>query len=234
MNLTCYLIDDESHALDLLRDYIAQTPGLKLAGAGTRPLAALNEIQELRPDVTFMDVDMPELSGLDLAELVRNSTMVVFTTSYREFGPEAYERDALDYLLKPISYPRFLKCLEKLKHREVPSPDHFYVKTGAKGVLQKIVIRDISYVSGLGAYMELHTTGGKVVTHGSLTELANRLPGATFSRIHKSYLVNHDHLLAIDGGQVKLAGGTCLTIGRAYRASFFEKIDPALLISQRG
>ena len=106
MNLSCYVIDDEFHALELLIAFIAKTPGLELAGASTKPLAALPEIQNHPPDITFLDVDMPDLSGLDLAGLINRQTTVVFTTSYREFAPEAFEKEASDYLLKPIDDER--------------------------------------------------------------------------------------------------------------------------------
>jgi two-component system LytT family response regulator len=234
MKLDCYLIDDELHAVDLLRSFINQTPGLVLAGQATRPLLALDEIRQLRPAVTFVDVDMPELSGLDLAGLINSFTKVVFTTSFREFGPEAFERDAVDYLLKPITYPRFLQCIEKLR-RLAPAaePAYFLVKTGTKGVLQKIMTADINYISGLAAYVEIHLTVGKIVTYLSFSELLEQLPPARFSRIHKSFIVNHDYITAIDGGQVRLKGGQSLNIGRTYQAAFFEKLGSALLISRR-
>jgi two-component system LytT family response regulator len=236
MSLSCYIIDDEFHAVELLRSFVEKTPGLELAGTSTKPPAALQAVRELSPAVVFLDVDMPDLSGLDLAGMISRDTTVVFTTSYREFAPEAFEKDAADYLLKPIGYARFLSCIEKIRRKNpdvLPAKRFFLVKTGTKGSLARIDPNELIYISGLEAYVELHLRDKKLVTYIGLAELLEQLPAATFSRIHKSYVVNHDFITGIESGQVLLPGPVRLTIGRAYREEFFRKLAPALLISKR-
>jgi two-component system LytT family response regulator len=232
MSLSCYILDDELHAVELLADYVEKTPGLELTGRSTRPLEALGEIRAMSPKIVFLDVDMPDLSGLDLAGLIGSETRIVFTTSYREFGPEAFERNAADYLLKPFGYARFLTAVEKLRAAIPVKPAYFLVKTGTKGSLTRVDTADLVYVSGLEAYIELHLQNRKLVTYMGLAELLEQLP-AHFSRIHKSFVINDNFLTGIENGQVLLPGSVRLTIGRAYREAFLDKLAPALLLSKR-
>lgn len=235
MSLSCYILDDESHAVELLRAFVEKTPGLTLAGTSTQPLVALQAIREQSPAIVFLDVDMPDLSGLELAGIIGRQATIVFTTSYREFASEAFEKDAADYLLKPIGYARFLACIEKIR-RQLPAagPQSFFlVKTGTRGSLTRINPGELVYISGLEAYVELHLRDKKLVTYMGLAELLEQLPAAHFSRIHKSYVVNHAFITGIDNGQVLLPGPVRLTIGRAYREEFYQKLAPALLISKR-
>jgi two-component system LytT family response regulator len=234
MILDCYILDDERHAVELLQTYVEQTAGLRLAGSSTKPLEALTAIPALRPAITFADVDMPELSGLDLAGRVAGITAIVFTTAYREFAPEAFEKDAVDYLLKPISYARFLSCIDRVKRKiTVDSAAHFMVKTGARGALARIAVDDITYIAGLSAYIEIHLAVNKIVTYLSLAELLEQLPPDRFSRIHKSFIVAHDRIKLIADGQVKLVNGDSLPIGRVYRRAFYDKLERSLLVSRR-
>ena len=144
MNLTCYIVDDESHSIEILKSFIEKTPGLELAGSSTDPLFALNEVMVAGPpDITFLDVDMPELSGLELAGLINEYTKVVFTTSFPEYAIDAFEIDAEDYLLKPIAYERFLKSIKKVKKNMLEKspgndqPDDFFlIKSEIKGKMR--------------------------------------------------------------------------------------------------
>lgn len=223
MNLRCYVIDDEAHAVDYLRELIFRTAGLELAGTATRPLEALETINRLKPEVCFIDVDMPQLSGLELAVRLPAGTRVVFTTAFREYGPEAFEYEAVDYLLKPFTYERFLKTVTRLQNSR-PAARTLAVKSGGKGILRQIPLDEIRYVSGLAAYVEIHLASGRVVTQHTLTALLSELPAAEFSRIHKSYIIRDAALTCILGNQVCLRDGTCLPLGRLYRQAFRQKI----------
>lgn len=236
MDLTCYIIDDEHHAIAHLEHLIEQTVGLTLAGSSAYPLNALKEIENLKPDISFIDIDMPGLSGIDLAGMVAACTHVIFTTAFREFGPEAYEKCAVDYLLKPVTYPRFWQSLEKVKqlgHSTNTSPDHFFIKTGVKGVLQRIAVQQLVYISGLSAYVELHQEREKLISYLSLQELGERLPPNSFLRIHKSYIVNRNFIQSVEGRQVRLTTGLYLPVGRSYQTTFEQYIQQHLLISKR-
>jgi DNA-binding LytR/AlgR family response regulator len=239
MNLTCYVIDDEYHAIQQLTDYISKTPGLTLAGSTTHPLTALQVISEGPPvALTFLDIDMPELSGLDLAGMIRSKTTIVITTAYREYGPEAFEKNAADYLLKPISYERFLTCIQKIKDRQPASgeqPDFFFVKSDIKGKILKVSIPEIRYITSLDNYVEIHLQNEKekVIAYLTLSELLEKLPPGQFYRIHKSVIVAHRYIASIDHFQVRLHDQTILPVGKVYSAAFLEQMQAVLLISKR-
>ena len=231
MNLSCYIVDDEPHAVNVLRGYVEKTPGLDLTGSTTYPLIALEAIPSLLPDLVFLDVDMPEVNGLKVAGLVNKQSTVVFTTAYREYGPEAFENEAADYLLKPISYERFLGCIQRIRRKlaakaaAIPaSLPYIFVKSGIREQLLQVNIAEILYISGSDHYIEIHTTGQKIVTYIKMSEALSKLPEGQFSRIHKSFIVNHHFIATLEPGQVKLRDQTTLPIGRAYKSGFREKI----------
>jgi len=239
MNLNCYIVDDEQHAMDILAEFIEQTPGLTLQGSSTRPLTALQEITDNAPELTFLDIDMPEIGGLEFAGLVHPLTAVIFTTSYREYAPEAFEKEAADYLLKPISYERFLMSIQKIRRNfvvrdQTPEMDRrsFFVKTGVRGQLVRICIPEIVFISSALNYVEIFTREQKIMTYLSMMEIMEKLPVANFSRIHKCHLVNHDYIRYIEHGAVKMTNQSILPIGRAYRSSFLEKIKSEMIISK--
>jgi len=234
MTLSCYIIDDESHAVEVLLGYIRRTPGLQLSGSSTDPLAALEVIPVIRPDITFLDVDMPELNGLTFAGLVNTQTTVVFTTAYREYAPEAFEREAADYLLKPIGYERFLGCIQRIRRQlairtpaaVTPLP-YIFVRSGTREKLLQVLISNILYIAGYDHYIEIHLSDKKVVTYLKMSEILIKLPTEQFSRIHKSYIVNHAFILLLEPGQVKLRDQTTLPVGRAFKTAFRNKITEA-------
>ncbi len=226
MSLRCYIVDDESHAIRILADYVQRTPGLVLAGTATEPLRALAEISGADPpDVVFLDVDMPELNGLDFAALAGDSVTVVFTTAFREYAVEAFERHAADYLLKPVFYERFLACVQRLRNRERPAAgEAFFVKTGTRGKLQRIGIDGIRYIEGADTYIDILSKNGKVTTYMTLSEVLQRLPPDLFSRVHKSFIVRDALVAVIEPGQLKLEDGTVLPLGPSYREAFHRKL----------
>lgn len=237
MNLSCYIIDDEFHAVNLLTKHIAATNGLTLLGHATNPLTGLNEVTgERSPDILFLDIEMPELSGMELAGLTRPSTAIVFTTAFREFAPEAFDQEAADFLLKPISYARFLKAVQRVQRTAQPKPaarDFFFVKSEIKGRMVKVIINDIIYVEGAQNYIKLHVTSGTIMPYLTLTEIENYLPAQQFSRIHQSFIINNDHIKVVEQGRVILQEGTSLNLGRSYKDAFLEKMKATLLRTGR-
>jgi DNA-binding LytR/AlgR family response regulator len=240
MSLSCYIVDDEYHAIEILTDFINKTPGLELVGASIDPLAALEGIADLTPALTFLDIDMPEINGLDFAELVIQQTTIVFTTAYREYGPEAFEKEVADYLLKPIAYERFLKCIQKIRkniidksHLAIPISSSFFVKTGIKGKLIRVNIPEILYISSALNYIEIHFKEQKVMTYLTMGEVVEKLPSEQFSRIHNSYIVNHTFIQSLEYGQVRLEGQTTLPVGRVFRKEFQRKMSGSFLFSKR-
>jgi len=229
--MTCYIIDDEPHAISVLEDHIKRTPGLVLLGAETEPLKGLAAISTAKPpELTFLDVDMPELNGLTLAGMISPLTTVVFTTSYREYAPEAFETDAVAYLLKPISYERFLQCVQKIRlaaAAAIPAP-FLLVKSQVKGKLVRIGTGQITYIESKGNYVYFHLTGETVSACLTLAEVMARLPEADFSRVHQSYIVPHQHIRSVEYGQVKLAD-VVIPIGDKYREAFQQKMNAFVL-----
>ncbi|MGM9475238.1 LytR/AlgR family response regulator transcription factor [Pedobacter sp. GSP4] len=240
MNLTCYIIDDEYHSVEILEKYISQTPGLGLAGSSTNPLMALEELCKITtPDIVFLDVDMPQLNGLDVADLIGSASNIIFTTSYREYAPEAFEKNAVDYLLKPINYPRFLKAVTRVRS-DISSPSDeagvnpfFFVKSNIKGKFNRITVSEILYIENIGNYITIHMNGEKVTTYLTLAEVLSKLPIESFSRIHQSYIINHAVIRSLEYARVRLTGELSIPIGSTYRAAFREKIQPVVLISKR-
>ncbi|QHS56560.1 response regulator transcription factor [Mucilaginibacter sp. 14171R-50] len=237
-NLTCLVIDDERHAAELLTTYISKTPGLEAFGLYTDPLKALEVFAAGRgiPDMTFLDIDMPELSGIDLAGMIGGRSTVIFTTSYREYGPEAFEKNAADYLLKPISYERFLYCIQKIRQerpvRELN--DYFFIKTDIKGKMLRINTTDIRYIESNGNYVQLFLAKEKVIAYLTLGEILAQLPQADFSRIHRSFVVAHAYIRSVEHGQVRLQDrADTLPVGEAYREAFLHKMEAALIVSKR-
>jgi len=236
MNLSCYIVDDEPHALRILEDFVNRTPGLELLGSSAKALEALEEISSSLPALTFLDVDMPELNGLQVAGLVNTQTTVIFTTAYREYAPEAFEKEAADYLLKPISYERFLVCIQKIRKRTAsvvqtpnPLPAFLFVKSGTREKLLQVSVQDIVYISGFDHYVEIQLRDQKIVTYLKLSEALAKLPSDQFSQIHKSHIINHAFIRSLEPGQVKLQDLTTLPIGRAYKAAFRDKISSSVI-----
>jgi len=240
MSLSCYVLDDEFHAVRVLEEFIQITPGLNLAGSSSLPLKALDEIARFSPDLVFLDIDMPDINGLQMAEILTMKTSIIFITAFKEYGAEAFEKDAIDYLLKPISYERFLRCISKAKRSitEFINNDHgmsqyFFVKTGTKSNHVKIIIDEIQYVTSAGNYAEIFINNDKVLAYLTLSEIMDKLNPINFSRIHKSHIVNHKFIYSFDYSGVKLAEMLLLPIGRAYRADFKKKMNQSVFLSKR-
>jgi two-component system, LytTR family, response regulator len=230
MKLRTFIADDEPHALALLEKYIALTPGLEPAGSTLDPLQALEVLRgHSPPEIVFLDIDMPVLSGITLAASCSPQTSVVFTTSYREYGPEAFEQNILDYLLKPFSYERFLACIEKARSlgpvKESLVRESIFVKGSSRGKLLRIRPEELIYLEGAENFVYLHTPAERILTYSTLQELAAALPAAHFLRIHKSYIINLDHIVSIESGQVRMDNQALLPLGRVFSADFHLLIE---------
>jgi two-component system LytT family response regulator len=241
MTITCFIIDDEPHAVEALSLLIRRTPGLELSGSATDPLQALAVLNAAPlPMLLFLDVDMPELNGLELAGLIRGRCTIIFTTAYREYATEAFELQAADYLLKPFRYERFLQSILKAG-KEIVARNNageqsyltLFVKTGVQGKFVSVHPDEILYVSGAMNYIEIHLKDRIVMAYLTLSELLEQLPAGGFSRIHKSHFVNRQAIVSLETGQVHLLNDITLPIGRSYRAAFQEQMRPLLVLSKR-
>lgn len=240
MNLSCYIIDDEYHSVEILRAYVEKTPGLVLKGFSTDPLTALRELTSgAPPAICFADIDMPHLSGIELAGMVPRPTKLVFTTSHPEYAVEAFEKDACDYLMKPISYERFLRAITRIRNRLIepaggsPDPGYFFVTTDVKGKMAKVATATILFVEAQQHYMNIVTTGGKLLAYLTMDEILRELPAGRFLRTHRSFIVNTGKIRTVEHGQLTLDDSCVIPIGRMYRENVLNLMKERLLQSGR-
>jgi DNA-binding LytR/AlgR family response regulator len=247
--IKCVIVDDEPSAVDILSIYAEKVPYLSLQLATTNPIEALGFIQKNAIDLVFVDINMPDISGLNFAQLAQGKTKVVFTTAYSEFALESYKYDALDYLLKPIPFDHFLRACQKalnLKNGITPTPtltieptpkavdDYVFVKTEHKGKIIKIRFNDILYIEGLKNYVSIFTENKEqIITLLTMKEMEERLPESSFFRCHKSYIVALDKIKAIDGNEIILQNfKDRVPLGSSYRESLFNRLNPKILASR--
>jgi len=244
--ISCLVVDDEQSAIDILRTFIEKTPFLKLTGATTNPVEALGWLKQQPVDVLFLDIHMPQLSGLEMMRLVRGTTKVVLTTAYSEFAVEGFELEALDYLLKPIAFERFLKAAQKAFNSSIePSvrwqmqvedkpADYVFVKTEGKGKISKINFADILYVEGQKNYVSIHTADETIITLLNIKDLEDRLPARDFIRVHKSFIVALSKIQALDGSQILFKGiKAYVPLGETFRPAFFDALQESVMSGRR-
>ncbi len=231
--IKCIIVDDEQHAIDILVHYVEQTPLLQLAGTTTNPLEALQLIATQKIDLVFLDIQMPELSGIDFIKALQGRVRVILTTAYSEFALESYELDVVDYLLKPVRLPRFLQAVQKAaKEMEDPGAvsgqdedDYIFVKTESKGKLLKINLPDIDYIEGMKNYVAIYCANKKTMVYTSMKDLEERLPSKDFIRVHKSFIIAIGRITGIEGNLVRLKDvNTEIQIGENYKPQLMEII----------
>jgi two-component system, LytTR family, response regulator len=236
LNLKCLIVEDEPLARNLLVAYVSKIAYLTLVEACSNPLAALEVLRNNQIDLLFLDIQMPEITGISLLKTLQKKPLVILTTAYSEYAIESYELDVVDYLLKPITFDRFLKAVDKASQRfatpiipapEKPAadpiqPSYVFVKDGTK--LVKIQWDDILYVEGLKDYVTIHTRLQKVVTLQRLKILETQLPADRFIRVHHSYIIAIKAIDAIHKGEIQI-GNAFIPISESYKKAFKELIE---------
>lgn len=223
MALKCIIVDDEPLQQELLKEYIALLPWLELAGIFSNGNEAMGFLKEGKADLIFLDISMPGLNGVELVKRLSDPPAVIFTTAYPEYAVEGFNLNAVDYLLKPISFDRFSKAVEKFSHTLVnlkdESPDTVLIKSGKKEY--RIKVESIHYIESMGDYVRLATATQALITHGTMVQFLDILPPNKFCRIHKSFTINLDLIDYIEGNIISLKGKK-LSLGKAYRENFLE------------
>ena len=234
--INCIIVDDEQHAIDILTHYVGQTPQLNLVGTTTNPIEGLQLVSKQKAELVFLDIQMPELSGLDFIKAINGKAKVILTTAYSEFALESYELDVVDYLLKPIRLPRFLQAVQKAakeleehseNHQEpiATEGDYIFVKTESKGKLLKINLNEIDYIEGMKNYVAFYRAGQKTLVYTSMKEIEERLPRKQFIRVHKSFIIPIARITGIEGNLLRLKGVTAeIMIGENYKPDLMEII----------
>ncbi len=236
--LNVLIVDDEPLALDVLETYISQTPELKLVQRCSNAIEANEALKKHDVDLVFLDIQMPQLTGIDFVKTLSKPPMIIFTTAYANYALQGFELNALDYLLKPISYERFLKAVNKateqaeLMEREemlfsgFESGEFFFVKADKK--LVKVNFDDVIYIEGLKDYVIISQVSGRIITLQTMKSLEEKLPQARFRRIHRSYIVSLDKIVSVDGNMVEVmerGKPKLLPIGKNYRDELFNLIE---------
>ncbi|MDB5230465.1 MAG: DNA-binding response regulator [Chitinophagaceae bacterium] len=235
MKLRCLLIDDEPPALKILQSHIATVNGLEIVAQCKNAIEAIDILHEKPVDLIFLDIKMPKLLGTDFLKNLSNPPKIIFVTAYRDYALEGYELDAVDYLLKPVSFERFVKAVSKVKkmmgseiqsHPEEykPNPEAFvYLKVDKN--MQKVFINEIMYVESLKDYIKVFLTSGKyLLVKQSLSSMENLLSGHYFLRVHRSYMVSIDKVTGFNNLCVQLRSNE-IPIGRLYKQSVMDVIN---------
>lgn len=238
--LNCLIIEDEKPASDLIRDYIASIPGLKLIGVCEDVMSASQILNEQKVDLLFLDINLPKINGMDFLKTLNKKCEVIITSAYHNYAIQGYDLDVADYLLKPVSFDRFLKAVNKvmaLKKGEHLSGineednDYFFVKSDNK--YEKIELADILYVEGLQNYINIHCTNKKVITYSSLKSIESYLPEKQFLRVQKSFIVAVSKIDRIAGDDIVI-GKTVISISRNLKDEVLNSILKNRLFRHNG
>jgi len=239
--IRCLVVDDEPLALNILEDYISKVPFLELVKATTNPIEALTKVQDGNIDLVFLDVQMPELTGIQFLKIANGKTKVILTTAYPQYALEGYELDVVDYLLKPIAFDRFYKAAQKAQGIIKPvagqpveqtphvqqqqqdfMSDFIFVKSEHK--IQKVYLHDILFIEGLKDYISIFTDNERIITLQNMKKMEDTLPEKHFVRVHKSYIVALNKIDSIERSRIRI-GDKMIPVGDTYRDDFFKIID---------
>ncbi|QEM12326.1 LytR/AlgR family response regulator transcription factor [Mucilaginibacter rubeus] len=240
--IRCLVVDDEPLALHILEDYISKMPFLQLVKATTNPIEALTMVQAAEADLVFLDVQMPELTGIQFLKIANGKAKVILTTAYPQYALEGYELDVVDYLLKPIAFDRFFKSVQKAQGIIQPvqakpqqvvvqaepvqqddfSTDFIFVKTEHK--IQKVYLHDIMFIEGLKDYISIFTSAERIITLQGMKKMEDALPEKHFVRVHKSYIVALNKIDSIERSRIQI-GDKIIPVGDTYRDEFFRMIE---------
>jgi len=242
--LKCIAVDDEPLALDIIEDYVSKVPFLELVKRTENAIEALQLVQAGGIDLVFLDIQMPELTGIQFLKIANNKASYILTTAYSQYALESYDLNVSDYLLKPIAFDRFYKAVEKVHNQTksaepvagaqpvpVSAPfsasnhsvqDFIFVKTEHK--IQKIQLDDILYIEGLKDYISIFTKAERVITLQNMKKMEETLPKGQFVRVHKSYIISLDKIESIERSRISI-NSKVIPIGDTYRDEFFKHID---------
>ena len=227
--LTCMIVDDEPLAVRLLESYVEKTPDLQLLASFTDSITAINAVREQKPDLLFLDIQMPNIDGMELAHSLPTETRVIFTTAFKEYAFESYEVNALDFLLKPIRYNKFLGSIEKARKlydtqktavQPKQQPNTLFIRVD--GEWRNIAVDQITYVSGMKDYVLFYLDGEKkpMITHLTMKAVEEMLPSEKFLRVHRSYIIAVDKIQKVDRNDCIYIGEEIIHVPDGYLPTF--------------
>ena len=232
--MKCIIVDDEPLAIEVIESHVAKLDNLEVVATCTNALKAFEVLQKESVDLMFLDIQMPKLTGIDFLKTLQNPPKIIFTTAYREYAIESYDYNAVDYLLKPISFDRFLKAIGKAYGQQIqpletpthvqPSDngDYIYVKSDKKMV--KIKLAEVRYIEGLKDYVKIRLADKTIITHQKMSYLEEKLPGDKFLRIHRSYIISVDYVDSFCTTHLDIESHE-IPIGRHYKNEVLERLQ---------
>ena len=239
MKISCIAIDDEPLALELIKDYSGRVPFLRFDGMFESGIEVLDWLNEKNTDLIFLDIKIPDITGLQFMEALNNRPLVIFTTAYDDYALKGFELDVVDYLLKPITFERFLKAVLKARERlqkKYPdsSPvrtngdktdheeDHIFIKSG--GQLKRIEFKTILYIEGMSDYLRIHTEKERIMTLMNFQTMLGLLPARNFIRIHRSYIINLERIDSIESKSV-IIGNDHIPVSKNFKEDLLKSIN---------
>ena len=223
--ITCIILDDEPFAVQLLQDYAAKISALKVIYAGEDAYKVVDLLNSRSIDLIFIDLQMPELTGMEVMQMFKDHHNFIITSAYRGYALDAFKFNVIDFLLKPITFQTFHQSVQKyLQWRQrfvkPAAADHFFVKADRKQY--RIDFTSICYIEGLKDYLRIHTEENKIVMHGNMKDILEKLPRDQFIRIHRSYIIPLNHIKVIEGSRIQLKNEIQLPIGETYKKPLLE------------
>ena len=226
--INCIILDDEPFAVRLLNDYALKTGVLNVIYAGSDVYEVMKILRSESIDLIFIDIQMPELTGIEMMKMFNKDHNFIVTTAYAEYALEAFDFHVVDFLLKPIVFNRFYQSVEKFiqwQQTFVPSPQTEYLLVRADRKYYKIAFEEIVYIEGLKDYIRIHTANDKVMMLENMKDILEKLPENRFMRIHRSYIIATDKIKIIEGNRVQMQNLDFVTVGETYRKSFSDWIE---------
>lgn len=227
MTITCIIVEDEPLAMERIKNYVLKLPFLQLLSMFDNAVDALIYLKMVKVDLIFLDINMAELSGIQLLENNHISSQVIITTAYQQYAIKGFDLKVADYLLKPFTFERFIQGVERVqqlhaKNQLQPERKFFFVKTAYR--LEKIMLDEVQYIEGMRDYRRIVTTGKKIMTLQTFRELEQELPTAIICRVHKSYMVSLDKISAVEKDSIRV-GAIEIPLSETYRKAFYERIS---------
>ena len=228
--LTCIIVDDEPLAIRLLENFIGRTPFLTLRASYADSVEALSALRENPSDLVFLDIQMPDLDGMELSRMVPDDTRIIFTTAFKQYAFDSYEVNALDFLLKPIRYNKFLAAAEKAKKwfemaSQPLNNQHTTVFLKVDGELQQVQLDDVVYVEGMKDYVIFHLSNRRLVTHMTMKTAEELLPTNNFMRVNRSYIVALDKIRKVDRNDCIYIGNEIIHVTDAFLVTFKQYLE---------
>ncbi|MFH7019274.1 LytR/AlgR family response regulator transcription factor [Flavobacterium sp. FlaQc-47] len=224
MKINCLIIDDEPLAINVIKNYLEPIENFEVINTFSNPIEGLNFLKNNKVDAVFLDINMPVLDGINFIKSLENPPILIITSAYSQFAIETYELDVLDYLVKPIEFPRLMKTLNKISKRlenknnipqeNIPESPFIFVKIDKKR-MKKIFFNEILVIESLKDYLKINTLTGKYIIHSTLSDFTDLLPERNFLRIHRSYTIAIDKIDAVEGNSIEIEG-LRYVIGRSY------------------